>query len=136
MPPPNLTEPHFGHVELAAAAGQGVGSESTFTQREAQNQIGRSAVNKGSGGVFRVNVGANAEVAGDEVIKPQSGAQPGIAPDSLARPMIEGVFPDRSSPEHVQGQFAGPSLWGKTLPGIKKPIFCRRRRGLLQNGSK
>jgi len=69
----NLTKPHFADIELVTATAKGVGSESTLAQRETQNQTGRSAVYKGSAGVFRISIGANTDIPGDEVIAPRSG---------------------------------------------------------------
>jgi hypothetical protein len=69
----SLTKPHLAHIELVTATAKDVGSESTLAQRETQNQIGRSAIYKGSGGVFRISIGANTDIPGDEVIDPRSG---------------------------------------------------------------
>src|ERR1035437_3024926 len=106
----SLSEPRFGHIEQATATAKGVGSESTLAQRETQNQTGRGAVDKGSGGVFRISIGANTDIPADEVIDPRSDTQSGIVPDSLSvviDRMLNGVLPERSSPERVHGQFAG-----------------------------
>ena len=90
----SLTKPHLAHIELVTAAAKGVGSKSTLAQREPQNQIGRSAVDKGSGGVFRISIGANADIPGEKVIDPRSDAEFGILPDSVIGKMIKGVFPE------------------------------------------
>ncbi len=62
-----LGEPHFDRIEVATAAAKNVGSQSTFAQRDTQDQIGRSAVYKGSGDVFRISIGANADIPGDKI---------------------------------------------------------------------
>src|ERR1017187_7641246 len=103
----SLTKPQPGHIELVTATAKGVGSESTLAQRETQSQIGRSAVYKGSGGVFRISIAANTDVPGDEVIDPRSETESDILPDARTRQMLNGVFPERTSPERVHGQFAG-----------------------------
>jgi len=103
----SLTKPHLGHIELVTATAKDVGSESTLAQRETQNQTARSVIYKGSGGVFRISIGANTDIPGEEVIDPRSGPEPDILPDSITGKMIKGVFPERTSPERVHGQFAG-----------------------------
>ena len=93
---------------VVAAAAKGVGSESTLAQRETQGQIGRGAVYEGSRRVFRIGLGADADFPGEEIIDPRSGAKTGIVPDPRIGRMINRVFTNGSSPEPVQGQFAGP----------------------------
>ena len=95
-------------IEVEAATAKDVGSESTFAQWETQNQIGRSAVHNRSGRVFRISIGPDADVAGKEIIDPQSCAKLGVMPDPRTGKMINGVFPEGTGPERVQGQFVGP----------------------------
>src|ERR1035441_4916487 len=102
----SLSERRFGHLELLTATAKGVGGESTLAQRETQNQTGRSAVYKGSGGVLIISIGANTNIPGDEVIDPRSDTESDIVPDSITGKMIKGVFPERTSPERVHGQLA------------------------------
>src|ERR1017187_5503736 len=102
-----LSKPQLGHIELVTATAKDVGSESALAQRDTQSQIGRSAVDKGSGGVFRISFAANTDVPGDEVIDPRSETESGILPNARTRQMLNGVFPERTSPERVHGQFAG-----------------------------
>jgi len=73
-----LGEPCSDRIEVAAATAKGVGSKSTLAQRATQNQTGRSAVDKSSGGVFRICIGANTEIPGNEVIDSRSGAKSDI----------------------------------------------------------
>src|SRR5579862_1838402 len=63
-----LGEPRFERVEVAPAAAKHVRGQSTLTQRNTQNQITRSVIDKDSGGVFRISIGANTNIPGDEII--------------------------------------------------------------------
>lgn len=95
-----------------------------MTQREPQHQTGGTGVNKAAGGSCRINVGANAEVAGDEIIEPYAGPEFDILPDSETRQMLGGIIPQRSRSKNIQGKFVGAVEVGSVLlPRFVVPAF-------------
>ena len=129
----SLGEPLFERIEMATATAKDVGSESALAQRETQRQVGRGAVYEGSAGVFGIRLGAKADIPGEEVIDPRSGTQPGVVPDPRVGKVINGVFPHRSSPEPVQGQFVGPIKIARIV--IHGVLTQDRHCGQHQDGS-